>query len=109
VSYAITHFALGASCTLLALLAFVPRAERRRPRFRPLPLAVVGGVWAMAPDVHHLHEPLWDVTKPVIHDTGLANVFWFHGVLDTFDSPHSYVTAAASLAVLLTLSVLVEV
>lgn len=105
-SFAITHFAVGASCTLLALAALV-RAEPDAPGPR-LSVVVAGGLWAMVPDAHHLHRPLRDVTKPVLHDSLLANAFWFHGLLDTVDSPHSYRLAALALAALLAVSLAVE-
>lgn len=97
-SYAITHFAVGQACTLFALSALPVRVERRTA------VAVAGGLWAVLPDAHHLLPSLRGVTKPVFHDTVLANLFWFHGLLDAFDSPHSYAVAAAALAVLLAVS-----
>ena len=47
-------------------------------------LILLGGVWAMVPDVYWITS---GYTEPIqaIHDTALANLFWFHRTLDVLD------------------------
>lgn len=75
---AAAHFAVGAECTVL-VLQFIDPCRRYR-----WGLILAGGLWAVVPD---LYWPL-PVLRPVlvpIHDSVLANLFWFHGFLDTVD------------------------
>lgn len=80
-----THFAIGATGALVVILLL-----GRSPR-RLWPVVLASGLWAIVPDAHWVHPPLREVTKPVIHDTVVSNLFWFHGlvdgsVLDHYDS-----------------------
>ncbi|MFC6824848.1 hypothetical protein [Halopelagius fulvigenes] len=48
-------------------------------------LVFLSAVWAMLPDLHHVLPSIRPWYKPVVHDTAVANVFWFHGVFDRLD------------------------
>lgn len=80
-----THFAIGSLGALLVI-------QLLRPDTRGQWLIVfLSGLWAIVPDAHWVYPPLWDVTKPVIHDSSVSNLFWFHGwidgsLLDTWDT-----------------------
>lgn len=77
---ALVHFAVGLTGGLLVLLLvdWPPRRE--------FLATFVSGIWAMIPDGHWmLHEAGLDAPAAVwrtIHATNVANVFWFHRVLD---------------------------
>lgn len=47
----------------------------------------VSAVWAIVPDLYHVVPGIRHWYKPLVHDSIVANVFWFHGVLDRLD-PH---------------------
>jgi hypothetical protein len=101
VSLAITHFAVGAALTALVLTYLLPRV--RYPRL----VAGLGGGWAMVPDVHWL-SPVAAETLKGAHGSPLADVFWFHRVLDVADPTDSKAVAAAAVAGLLLVTALVE-
>ena len=101
-SLGVAHFALGAACTLAVVALVAPRTRYRTT------VAVAGGLWGMAPDAHWLLPGLRESTKPAIHDSVLANVFWFHGLLDTHDGAHSPTVAAAFLGLLGVVAFLTE-
>ena len=86
-----THFAVGASCTAVAVSAVAPDLRGRYV------VIVLGGFWAIVPDVHWIVPVLRPVTKPVIHDSPLADLFWFHGTLDAWDAGDSAVLSGGSM------------
>lgn len=92
-SIAVTHFAVGQACTT-ALLAALGAGDRRR-----FALTVAGGAWALVPDALAPYAPLWVATG--LRETVLANLFWFHGVLDAVDGGRSPGVAVAAVALLL--------
>jgi hypothetical protein len=77
---ALVHFAVGLTGGLLALL-LVDWAPRRE-----FLATFASGIWAMVPDGHWMfHEFGFDTVAAVwkaFHMTTLANLFWFHRVLD---------------------------
>lgn len=86
-----THFAVGAVCTAIAVFLVAPTVSGRY-------LVIIGGgLWAIVPDVHWLYPPLREVTKPIIHDSSLADLFWFHGTLDALDPADSALLSGGSL------------
>lgn len=101
-SLGVAHFALGAACTLAVVALVAPRTRYRTTA------AVAGGLWGMAPDAHWILPGLRESTKPVVHDSALANVFWFHGLLDAHDGAHSPKVAAALLGLLGAVALLTE-
>lgn len=94
-SLALGHFAVGAAGTtvLLALLPIRVPFERT--------LVLLGGVWAMVPDIYKL-APTYTEWILVIHDGVAGNFFWFHRILDVIDP--SDLNTGVALAVLLWLT-----
>ena len=73
-SSAIGHFAVGATGGLVLLL--VTGLHRRTAQDGAI--AIVSGFWAMIPDIGIVLPGLSGTDR-----TPLANLFWFHYVLDT--------------------------
>jgi hypothetical protein len=73
-SMAIGHFAFGFTATVVILVA---TGLHRRLR-RPFLIGVVGGLWAMVPDVGEFLPG-----NPPLDHTPWVNIFWFHYLLDT--------------------------
>lgn len=76
---AIVHFLVGAS---LALLLVTPIALRYdlSPEW-PLWLVVVGGLWGLIPDVHHI-APVYQAELYSFHNSPWVDLFAFHYTLD---------------------------
>jgi len=78
---ALVHFFVGAS---LLLLVATPVALQA-----PLPprwlfwLVVVGGLWGLFPDVHHI-APVFEAELRALHRSPWIEIFAFH---ETFDQP----------------------
>ncbi len=51
--------------------------------------AVLSGFWALIPDFHHMLEfvapGVAERYYVLIHESIVANLFWFHGVMDSVD------------------------
>jgi hypothetical protein len=97
-SQGITHFSVGATATafLVTLLPSCPY---------PRTLVLLGGVWALVPDVAKL------LPHPLLqrfHRSVWADLFWFHRTLDRFDEEDSARVGALSLSVLVVLTALLE-
>jgi len=73
--FAIVHFTVGFVSTL-ALLWLLPITRYR------LSIAFLGGIWALVPDGSKIFGGSFGAVVETIHDGTLANVFFFHGVLD---------------------------
>lgn len=86
---AVTHFALGAAGG--ALLGLNVSPEKR------VPLVVLSGLWAILPDGNKL---LPGELTHAAHDSVLANIFWLHPTLDTFETAYPEVEGALALAAL---------
>ncbi|WP_158055650.1 hypothetical protein [Halorussus halophilus] len=89
-SLSVTHFAVGATLTVLVETYLVPNISY------PRAIAILGGIWAMVPDAQKL-SPVFQSELATLHYSPLANVFWFHRWLDVTDSGDSVAVAAASL------------
>jgi len=91
-SYALAHFSLGATISLLIFRAIDYHSVRIRTedylRY-DLIVATLGGLWAMIPDITYL----FGVTKPLVNG-GLCDVFFFHCWLDEFDPYDSMIVSA---------------
>jgi hypothetical protein len=98
-SLAIAHFAVGAACTAVVLTLFVPSIPFQRT------VVVAGGVWAMVPDAWRFLPTSSGVYAHEFHATPLANVFWFHNVLDRTDVGDSTAVGAALVGALLFVTV----
>jgi hypothetical protein len=97
-SRAITHFAIGAALTALAvtLLPGVPY---------PRTVVLLGGGWALVPDAAKLVSHPW---LRAFHRSRWADVFWFHRTLDGVDRTDSTRVASAALALLILVTAVVE-
>lgn len=75
------HVGVAVLVTTLILYVITPGREYRWV------VIVVSGSWAIVPDLYWVVPSLRPILKPHVHDTVVANLFWFHGWLDTVD-PH---------------------
>jgi len=91
---AIVHFTLG---MLAVLVAVVPHIDRKYIPF----VMVMGGVFAMVPDLGHFIEELYP-----LHESVWSNVFVLHGVVDALETNHPYIEAATGVGTLLIATVL---
>ena len=98
-SLAITHFAVGATGTLLIVVVLAPATRYR------LSLVLLGGGWALVPDAGKLYP---HPTVLGLHDSQWADVFWFHYAMDRLDGGDSVVWALVALAILLATSLLLD-
>ncbi|GAB6878865.1 hypothetical protein JCM17823_11390 [Halorubrum gandharaense] len=76
---AITHFLVGAALVLLSAVPLVLRYEIDREH--AIWLIPVGGVWGLAPDIHHI-APVFADTLYAFHNTPWADLFGLHYTLD---------------------------
>lgn len=58
-------------------------------------------IWAIVPDLYHLIPGTRAWYKPVVHDSTLANVFWFHRMIDRLDPRDRPLYSVTVLAVFL--------
>lgn len=99
---AIAHFVFGAAMTSLVVTFLVPTV-----RF-PRTLVLVGGVWAMVPDVHWI-SPVEQARLHAFHGTSVwVDAFWFHRTLDRLDPTDSKQVAAVILAFFVVATALCE-
>lgn len=73
----------------------------------PRSIAVLGGVWAMVPDVHWV-APVYAAEPKAAHGSVLADLFWFHRTLDRLDPTDSKAVAAVLLALLFAVTFVAE-
>lgn len=76
---AIVHFLVGAA--FLLLLATPLALRSAHVRNSGLLLVVAGGLWGLAPDVHHV-APVYSEQLYAFHESGWADAFAFHYTLD---------------------------
>ena len=101
-SFAITHFAVGAAVATLVLGVVAPRS-----RFKGTAI-MISGVWAMIPDLEKI-APTYASRLEVVYDLFSTNLFWFHGTLDVLDPSDSALVAAAAVGVWLLVTLSVEI
>ena len=78
--------------TSLAITLLVPTV------WYPRTLVMLGGGWAMLPDVHWI-SPVWQAELHALHGSSVwVDVFWFHRTLDRLDPGDSKLVAAGFLA-----------
>lgn len=100
-SIALTHFAFGAAATMLVVTFLVPRVPY------PRAASVLGGIWAMVPDAHHL-SPVYVTRLKALHDSVLANLFWAHRFFDAADPADTNEAALLAVAFFLAATVVAE-
>lgn len=128
-SMAIGHFAVGASSTMV-MLHMLPLRIRLKITIARGFIVILGGLWAMLPDLrqfsnllHHFNDNYWtkinlfhQITLPdltvfidrmhVFHDSRWANICFFHQLMDVIDKRDSVlVSGALVLAMVLIISV----
>jgi hypothetical protein len=101
-SFAITHFAVGAAIATLVLGVVAPRS-----RFKGTAI-VASGIWAMIPDVEKI-APTYADRFDVVYDLLSTDLFWFHGTLDVLDPSDSALIAAAAVGLWLLVTLFVEI
>lgn len=100
-SQALTHFAVGATVTVLVVTYLIPDVPY------PRVVSLLGGVWAMLPDVHWL-APVGRSTLKAFHRSPYADVFFFHHALDVRDRTDSNAVAAVALSALILATALAD-
>jgi hypothetical protein len=99
-SFAIGHFALGATVTALVVTYLLPKLPY------PRTVVVLGGVWALLPDAAKLVPTNPDLVA--FHGSLWADVFWFHRTLDRVDATDSPRLSALLVAVFVLVTFLAE-
>ena len=123
-SMGIGHFALGASTTMVAF-HMLPLRIRARMRIAQIFIVIVGGAWAMLPDIaqhtkllHYINDHFWtkiglfakigvpSLTRFVnrisaFHDSPWANICFLHRLMDTVDTADSLLASSALVVVML--------
>lgn len=100
-SLGVTHFAVGATLTVLVETYLVPNVPY------PRTIAILGGLWAMVPDANKV-SPVFRSELSALHSSPLADVFWFHRSLDLADPGDTVAVAVVSLVVLFVATVVSE-
>lgn len=87
-SQALAHFAVGFGGFLLVVLVCGYENE-----WWVMSGAVLSGFWALVPDFHHMlrivHSGVESWYYVWVHETIVANLFWFHRFMDTVDPGNS--------------------
>ncbi|SEO66188.1 hypothetical protein SAMN04487948_10442 [Halogranum amylolyticum] len=99
-SFAIGHFALGATVTALIVTYLLPRLPY------PRTIVALGGAWALVPDAAKLRPT--SRTLVAFHDGQWADIFWLHRTLDRLDATDSPRVSALLVAVFLVVTLLSE-
>lgn len=97
----IAHFAFGAAMTSLVITFLIPTV------WHPRTLIVLGGGWAMLPDIHWI-SPIARAQLRAFHASPVADIFWFHRTLDRLDPSDSKLIAAGVLAFFILTTMLAE-
>lgn len=98
-SLGITHFAVGAAGTAIIIAIAAPTIRYRGT------LIVLGGVWALIPDVGKLYA---HPTLLTFHDSRFADLFWFHRTMDLYDPTDSVYVATVMVFVLIVVMVVTD-
>jgi hypothetical protein len=93
---AVTHLAVGLAGGLLLLTPLIERWDNST-------LAILSGIWALVPDVNVFVSQL-----SFIESSMWGNVFWFHNLLDGWETGHPEAEAMTALAFLVLTVVFLE-
>ena len=103
-SMAIAHFAFGTSCTM-GVFHMLPLHIRLKMRIAQMFIVTLGGMLAMLPDVTPLGNLLRRIRVPghtifikymgAFHNSGWANICFFHQFMDSIDNGDSLLVAGA--------------
>lgn len=98
----IAHFAFGGATTTLVVTYLVPTV------WNPRTVVMVGGGWAMVPDIHHI-SPVFAGELHLLHGTSpRMDVFWLHRSLDILDPTDSRARGALLLTFFIATTMLAE-
>lgn len=75
-SLAVTHFAFGAAMTTGLVWTVAPKYPHR------MTAAVLGGLWALVPDLHYILPPGYTGAARSIKESVFGDLFWFHATMD---------------------------
>jgi len=99
VPQALVHFLVGLAGALLVVTAVEVEVRHE------LPLVVLSGVWALAPDGHRFFRMagVYSVSNPwqTFHRSRVSNLFWFHHALDGAETGIKEFEIATALVALL--------
>jgi hypothetical protein len=90
-SFAITHFAIGAAFMTLVVGVLAPRSRLRGTAI------MLSGIWALIPDLDIL-APTYVERFESAYEAVPADLFWFHGIFDVIDPDESVLFAGVALA-----------
>lgn len=83
-SLALTHFLIGAICSMV-LLILINFYNENILRYR-VEFIFLGGLFALVPDINKVvflfSEQYGDIVTYSFHETAVSNLFFFHGILD---------------------------
>lgn len=85
----ITHFAVGAVGGILV---------NQKLKGDRLVVPLISGVFAMLADADQLTN---DYLLENVVNSGINNIFWFHGILDTYETPYPEIEGMLALSVLI--------
>jgi hypothetical protein len=96
---ALVHFAIGISMALLILSVVDLPAQRE------FLLTFLSGFWALLPDGHWLFREFGIMGVGsgwrAVHQTTVANVFWFHHFIDGIETGQKNLEGGVALVILL--------
>lgn len=92
-SLALAHFAIGFGSTTLLWTAF-----KKDETDHMLPVLVLGSIWSMMPDIHHIMPIFHEPYSQYIHESAVAYLFWFHRGIDVLDPQDSLEAMAIAVA-----------
>jgi len=122
-SMPIAHFAAGASCTMV-IFHILPLRIRIKIRTAQVAIIMLGGLWAMVPDIARsrnlllrFNDNYWvkinlfglirapDLTAlinriPAFHNSSWANIYFFHHLMDALDKNDSVLVSALLILVM---------
>lgn len=97
-SMAIGHFTFGVGATTGVLMITGLHKKIKNTE----PIRVSGGIWAILPDISKLISFL-----RVLHDSWLADIFWFHRLIDVrIDPPDSVLMSAVLIGFMLVMLII---
>lgn len=73
---------LGVHAGFAALITTLALAFTSLPRRQRWAIIAMSAFWAIIPDAYHAIPGIESWYKPVVHDSIVADVFWFHRVID---------------------------
>jgi hypothetical protein len=76
---------LGVHVGFAAFVTTIALVWSSWPTHRRWTVIAVSAFWAIIPDAYHAIPGTESWYKPLVHDSFVADVFWFHRVIDRLD------------------------